>query len=81
MNLDCQNKLLHVLILSTMRTILHCGIKSNPSFALKSMFGGYDELMEPVCNTFTAKEPFNQLGGYPYLTNRSKNERSRTENV
>ncbi|HDC8676151.1 TPA: DUF1963 domain-containing protein [Staphylococcus aureus] len=41
--------------------------KVNPSFALKSMFGGYDELMEPVCNTFTAKEPFNQLGGYPYF--------------
>ncbi|WP_151505814.1 DUF1963 domain-containing protein, partial [Staphylococcus aureus] len=32
-----------------------------------TMFGGYDELMEPVCNTFTAKEPFNQLGGYPYF--------------
>ncbi len=42
--------------------------KVNPSFALKSMFGGYDELMEPVCNTFTAKEPFNQLGGYPDST-------------
>lgn len=27
-NLDCRNKLLHVLIISTMRTILHCGIKS-----------------------------------------------------
>uniref|UniRef100_UPI000A78A30B DUF1963 domain-containing protein n=1 Tax=Staphylococcus aureus TaxID=1280 RepID=UPI000A78A30B len=38
--------------------------KLNSSFELKSMFGGYDELMEPVCNTFTAKEPFNQLGGY-----------------
>lgn len=44
--------------------------KVNPSFKLKSMFGDYDELMEPVCNTFTAKEPYNQIGGYPYFDQR-----------
>ncbi|MCS5348231.1 YwqG family protein [Staphylococcus aureus] len=44
--------------------------KVNPSFKLKSMFGDYDELMEPVCNTFTAKEPYNQIGGFPYFDQR-----------
>ncbi|MBE5666950.1 DUF1963 domain-containing protein [Staphylococcus sp. SS251] len=44
--------------------------KVNPSFKLKSMFGDYDELLEPVCNTFTAKEPYNQIGGFPYFDQR-----------
>lgn len=50
--------------------VLELWNKVNPAFKLESMFGDYDELMEPVCNTFTAKEPFNQLGGFPYFDQR-----------